>query len=493
MTLLGCDYKIAFGLACRPCANQLLGTEFLNPKIEFQVNTAAGSSQTAVSITGTGAGRATGGPGFNIIFNHQISTHPDLKHRNSTNAPFADDSMVKSAINANLIETIIEAFKDGKKYGLYMHETGKKGPTMLVKPSQVSEVSSLMLDGGIVDINVVDEVKFLGVNIKICSKNNIMTANMTSSAIKKMNFFVSELNKTYRLVNYSPSPNAPTSAFLAASFAIASTIESRIQYSLMFLNTKSLFVALNIHRRTICTLTGKSFRFFGFKNLESTNEDFVEDLFGLLSEKCSMTYTVLCKALGRPTIVQMALRSAMVILEQINESELVEDYNSARVGLRKRLPPFLKKVKKFVEDCEANGITNISPRENEAYTKFFSIKNFQKKRTFLKVLTDTQLLNQIKSKGWTPEDDKCRIGGCDSESKETIDHLLDQHLDLALQKPGVRRELKRLRNVEKNTKSGERIVMHPNAEAAGIIAEVFDGVQEPALKIVKRNNRREQN
>ena len=491
--LLGCDYKNAFGLACRPCANELLGFEFLNSRIEFRVNTAAGSSESGASITGTGAGRATGGPGFNIIFNHHINTHPFLKQLLNILAPFADDSQVKTPIHPPSVRQVTEAFKDGKKYGLFMHETGKKGPTFLVKKEQVESVTGLFLSEGFDanEINIVKTVKFLGVDIKICSKKNIMVANMTSSAVKKMNFFVSELNKTYRLANYSMLPTATDDTFLASSFAIASTIESRIQYSIMFLCERSLCNAINIHKRTICTLTGKSFRFFGFKNAESKKEDFVEDLFGMLANKCSATYLILCKALGRPSIIQMALRSAMVVLEQINEKELTANFNEENSSSRTRMrdPPFLKKIKNFIAKCEDEGINNTSPRLNENYERFFQFKTFQQRRIFLKVLTDNQVLNQLNSKGWTADNNNCRFKNC-SGGSETMDHLLEQHIDLNLQPAGIRRELKRLRNIEKKCKQGQRIIMHPNIEAATVITEIYDSenIKEPPLKMVRKEN-----
>ena len=71
-----------------------------------------------------------------------------------------------------------------------------------------------------------------------------------------------------------------------------------------------------------------------------------------------------------------------------------------------------------------------------------------------------------------------------------MDHLLEQHIDLNLQPAGIRRELKRLRNIEKKCKQGQRIIMHPNIEAATVITEIYDSenIKEPPLKMVRKEN-----
>ena len=48
---LGCDFKNAFGLASRETVNELLGFDFINPKIDFQVYTKAGKSAVGTSTS----------------------------------------------------------------------------------------------------------------------------------------------------------------------------------------------------------------------------------------------------------------------------------------------------------------------------------------------------------------------------------------------------------------------------------------------------------
>lgn len=129
--LLGCDYQHAFGLACRQCVNQTLGCKFINDTINFRVNTAAGSSALGFSMSGTGAGRSTGGPGFNSILEYHLKTDVVTKSKSKKICPFADDSQVLIALCANMIRKWIDAFLRGDKYGLFMHKKGKKGPTIL--------------------------------------------------------------------------------------------------------------------------------------------------------------------------------------------------------------------------------------------------------------------------------------------------------------------------------------------------------------------------
>ena len=200
--LLGCDFANAFGNACRSCVNELLGWEFLNPEIKFTVNTDAGSSEQASSLMGTGAGRATGGPGFNILFNHHISTHPATKDLLNRFGPFADDSEILTKLKSELIKRLIESFEQAQEFGLRVHRTGSKGPTLLVHSDVVNGAIEMLEDGGVRDVNVVEEVKFLGLNIRICKKNNCMVGRLPDKVSKKLNYLVIELGRNYSAVLY---------------------------------------------------------------------------------------------------------------------------------------------------------------------------------------------------------------------------------------------------------------------------------------------------
>ena len=461
------------------------------------VNTDSGSSEVGVSLTGTGAGRATGGPAFNIAFHHQISTDEKIKTLLKKIAPFADDSNVKTKIEYEPIKEIIKGFMGGEQIGLFMHKSGSKGPTVLVHNSQMESTRELLArddeEFNDVDINVVNKVKFLGLDIFICEKFNIMAAKFPIKTQRLMSFYVSELNQTFRLTTFTKSVSFMHCAFFQASQTIASTIESRIQYALVYADTETLCMAFNYHRRAICALTGKSFRFFGFKNYNAKKGTFITDLYEAIQEKSSMTYTRLCKALGRPTMLQMALRAVTVVEDQCDLAQLTNDAVDkndnlmGRVKLRAREPAFVQKIKKFSELCDKNNITNSKPRNDEFYCEFAKIDSFQGRRNFLKALTDNLMLEHLKSKGWNKEDMSCRVKGCDAK-KENIGHIIDSHMNIGLLPPGIRRDLNRMRKIEEKTKEKERVVLEPSCKAASEIAKVFTGVGEPYLKIRKKNS-----
>lgn len=84
----------------------------------------------------------------------------------------------------------------------------------------------------------------------------------------------------------------------------------------------------------------------------------MEDLYGFIDLRTSETYTRLCKALGRPTLLQMAFRAVKVLLDQGDVVEWTADYDAqvreaekAEARYRTRLvaevkvPIFIKKLK----------------------------------------------------------------------------------------------------------------------------------------------------
>lgn len=482
--LLGCDYQNAFALACRPCINELLDCDYLNPEIHFQVVTDAGVSVLEVSVTGSGAGRATGGPGFNLLFNHHITENLVLKAIRDKMAEFADDSQAKIKRAREAIKQVILAFMEGSRYGLFMHCVGDKGPTVLTRKSDIENLDNLLnvpkLVPG-VQINVVGEVKFLGVQIKICADFNCVVASLTSEVTKTLSFFISELNRNVRILSSNTNYSSLTKQFEAFSFAVSSTIESRIQYSIAFLDAESLYQVVDFHKRVICAMAGKPFRFFGFKKCAQKQTGFVRNLYEFLDDLMPKSYKKLCMALGRPTILQIALRAVSVINQQVNYADLIEQLNhGSRLRGRNN---FVSKMKDFTEKCSKNGITNKPPRDNEYFKSFQKLRTFQKRRNFLKALTDNLLLDHLKSKGWYRKDMGCRVDGLYIES---VAHVLEAHVDDKLLHPGTRRDLGRMRRIE--ILAGEkRKVLIPSCKAALVLVDVFGEVKEPYLKLSKKS------
>jgi hypothetical protein len=96
--LVGIDFKNAFGLCCRPCTNEMLGVEYIPEEISFNVSSNNKMSVPAVSLTGTGAGRASAGPAFNFTFHSHISRTEWYALFAKFLAAFADDSQFKQKI-----------------------------------------------------------------------------------------------------------------------------------------------------------------------------------------------------------------------------------------------------------------------------------------------------------------------------------------------------------------------------------------------------------
>ena len=124
-----------------------------------------------------------------------------------------------------------------------------------------------------------ENVKFLGAEIHLCEKSETMVARFPSSKIKLLSFYVTELSRSYKLLNNITNKLSLDLAFRSASQSVACLVESAIQYLIFFLDEKSMITAYNIHRRAVCALSGKSFRFFGFKTKTASSENFIDDTF----------------------------------------------------------------------------------------------------------------------------------------------------------------------------------------------------------------------
>ena len=484
--LLGCDFANAFGNACRPCVNQLLGFEFLNPTINFSVNTAIGSSETAISTMGTGAGRATGGPGFNVLFNHHLTTHPVTKKMLDWLAPFADDSEFLVKLKAEIIRAIIQSFEQAESLGLKVHRTGSKGPTLLVHEDGQEEAKKMLVDGDIEDVNVVSEVKFLGIDIHICTKNNVMVGKLPVKVIRKLNYLVIELGRNYKLSQLTCNSTIKMNKiFRSVSNSVASLIESRFQYAICFLDRGSIYRIMQIHRRALCSLAGKSARFFGFKNFDEkllSDTAAVSDLYECINEISSSTYTRLCAVLGRPTLLQIALRAVNVIHDQANLHVFEQKYSAGSERTRKKPPLFVSKIKNFTTRCEYEELTNTKPKLNDYHQQFLKMETYQARKNFIKAATDTLLLEHLSSKGWDSEIKGCRVLGC-SGASETLEHVFHEHLDEENMNAD---DIWNLRKALKTERKGGRIRLNLTSSSVKRVADCFRNVKEPFLQARKK-------
>ena len=72
-------------------------------------------------------------------------------------------------------------FKDANKIGIQVHSSGKKGPTLLV--ANKTDVPKGLLDKLVgVDVEIKEEITFLGVDISIDLKSRYLKAALTSKA-----------------------------------------------------------------------------------------------------------------------------------------------------------------------------------------------------------------------------------------------------------------------------------------------------------------------
>lgn len=413
----------------------------MNPEIEFEVGTAAGTSEKAVSRTGSGAGRGTGGPGFEVPLEFHFANQEGLRKYTDEMADYADDSEIKIPLESTAISEVIEAFRAGEKLGLFMHAKGKKGPTLLVH--EAAKISSERLiesnkEAFNCDVNVVTSVKFLGREIYLCPVNNLVLAKTPDKLFQLLSFFISEINRSVRLTQNFTGKGYLNNFLHAVSQTTASLIESRIQYSICFLDRPSLATLYNLHRKAVCALAGKPFRFFGFKNFYDKQSGNILNLWEYFDSLQSKTYIKLCLVLGRPTLKQMCLRAANVIFDQSNLEQIRSTFNKGKRSTRK-MPPFMNKITEFLAACHDHGFKNTKPKSNDFYKAYTSFDSFQKRRNFVKAVTDNLLLDHLDRKGFDHKNLKCRAKGCVKNVPEDFVHIIEDHVDRRMTPGAVER------------------------------------------------------
>ena len=374
--LLGVDYKDAFGLACRQCLNQVLGVNFMPDLINFDIFVNKSSSCDLVSYIGTGAGRPSGGTGFTILLD-SLFKQSDLVM--SDVALYADDSQVVTKLCNNEISKLLNIFSQGSQYGLQVHMTGKKAPTLLV--NRKSKFSAIDL------VSTVHVVRFLGLNLKI-GDNGLLYAIVNASELQKLNFLAFSLNSTLKIAYSDASCSEFKSMFALASQSIDALIESRIQYSIVYMDTTSLYKIYNIHRRVICSLLNINPTFFGFKNRKDfSNEKCISNLLEEFEKISSETYLTLCRIACRPNIYQIAIRAANVLSKQLFEK--VPNNRESDRGqtdlprLRTRRSKFEVKIGKILNDKDSKGFV----KDRSLLNEFLSFKTFKRRREFIKFCT----------------------------------------------------------------------------------------------------------
>ncbi len=213
--LFGADFANAFALACRPCLNRILGVDYLPKCLYFDVKIGSSSSIEYQSVTGTGAGRPSGGPAFNVcldtLFNEENADKNEM-------AIYADDSLIRCNYTPSDVNKILDVFKNGSHFGLNVHLNGKKSPTFMAR--QNSSLVNLPKE-----VRIVKSTAFLGLECGI-SANGHFVAQCTTKVLQRLHFLLYSLGTGLKLAYYGASIEEQTEIFKSASPSIAAMVES---------------------------------------------------------------------------------------------------------------------------------------------------------------------------------------------------------------------------------------------------------------------------
>jgi hypothetical protein len=470
--LFGIDFVNAFAEVCRSCANTLFGHNLVSEEIEFSCATTAGRSANYISINGSGAGRATGGPAFNICFQQIVDKLSKTIDKNNI-CPYADDSQIKIKLVSELINKVVQCFKDAHKIGLQVHSSGKKGPTLLV--SKKANVPKGLLDKLVgVQVEIKEEITFLGIDISIDQKSRYLKATLTKKSKQLLGFYVNEMARTiWTYNNKNPIVNQNTDIFDKISQAIASFLESRMQYSIAYSDAKTIVYFYNIHKKAICSLLGFTTTSFGFKWASVNNNNYIEDFYSFLDNLCSETYKKLCMLAGKPTLMAMAHRAVTVINQQLL-------YDSGR-GIRVNFNKFSMKLRSFMvrysDNPENTVYSHLEPKRNEFFETREFFKTLKERRIFIRASVDCLLLTHLYARGYDTAT-TCRI--CNTED-ETLSHVLTEHITVPLG-PGLNRNIGKFSKREKRHLQGKssRVVLFPDAETCYALTTALRDVNVPS-------------
>jgi len=227
---------------------------YLPKSIGFDVVVNGESVVGCSSVVGSGAGRPSGGPVFNLILD---SAFKEFGIVDGLMTAYADDSMVKIELCDESVLFYLQAFEHASNFGLQMHKDGPKGPTILVskKSTKFKPPNS---------VTCVRSVKYLGLDLSF-DKNFQLYASLPSKTFRNMMFLVHQLGTGLRLAYFGSSNHDSFNVFMSVSRSISSLIESRIQYFICFSGHKTLYRLYLINRLCVCFLIQMRPSFFGFR------------------------------------------------------------------------------------------------------------------------------------------------------------------------------------------------------------------------------------
>jgi hypothetical protein len=277
-------------------------------------------------------------------------------------------------------------------------------------------------------VNVVDVVIFLGLKHSI-NKKGLITSTLTPKNKKLLSFLSKEMANAMKICDTnSINMHAESKLFKKASESVASFVESRIQYGIMFADLNTIYFFYNIHKKMISSLLGFPARKFGFKWRTESEGKHVNDLYDTLNGICSNTYLTLCSCAGKPSLLGMAFRQALVIEKQfLNRGDTTLDTTSTR--LRRRKPPFEQKIDKFIEKY-TNYCTQQSHDKPKATLGFGLFKEFKlrsERKVYIKLLTDIYFTKHLTLRGKPDATSSCHCG----HESDTLGHLVESHINIS--------------------------------------------------------------
>ena len=417
--IAGVDFRNAFAECCRECTNEILGTEVIPKNIEFFVCTSHSETETSISTVGTGAGRATGGPTFNIAANtvrQNLESNADIS--TDEMADYADDAEILIDAEPNKIQSVLDCYEDATDVGLTYHpHPSSKGPQVLVHKEDYDELKTTL--GHLA--NVCTTISFLGMDQSLESSRTVF--HVKPKIFSKLAFYSRELIRGLKVACFD-TDTIDAATWKAAAEAVASFIENRIQYYILFVDQNCINKLLSIHRYVVAGLLGFRQIYFGFKRIRPCKAVFPNDLYQAIDKHSSPTYLLLCKIAGRPSLFDMAARATSVVLDQ---TDLKKYTGESRSNSTSRLPPFMQRLIRFQKDLEKHGVIAIGKiSDNKFHRNYRDFQSKLQRKVFVKMLTGRFLLADLAQRGFDVPDNSCRL--CKDGSTENSAHFFKVHV-----------------------------------------------------------------
>ena len=417
--IAGVDFRNAFAECCRECTNDILGTEVIPKNIDFFVCTSHSETDTFTSTVGTGAGRATGGPTFNITAN-TVRQNLESKANVETDelADYADDAEIIIDATPEKMQSVLDCYEDASDVGLTYHpHPSSKGPQVLVHKEDYDDLKITL--GNLA--NVCTTISFLGLDQSLEGSRTVF--HVKPKIFSKLAFYSRELIRGLNVACFD-SDTIDSSTWKAAAESVASFIENRIQYYILFVDQNCVNKLLSIHRYVVAGLLGFRQIYFGFKRIRPCKPTFPNDLYQAIDKHSSSTYLLLCKIAGRPSLFDMAARAANVVIEQ---TDLKKYTGKSRLNSTSRLPPFMQRIIQFQKDLtkfEVQSVGKISG--NKFHKNYASFNSRLQRKVFVKMLTGRFLLADLQERGFDVSDKSCRL--CNDGSVENSAHFFKVHV-----------------------------------------------------------------